>query len=157
TPQMLGVARGLATERKIANVSFADLRAEALPFSGDTFDIVTCRIAPHHFDDVRAFVTEVARVLRSGGLFGLCENVSPDPRITADDAHPLAVAAGEYTAFEKPRAPGHVRCLTLAECRGLVAAAGLKERHLELREKPMVLGPWADQQDVGEAVKSDLR
>ena len=37
TPQMLAVARGLAAERNIANVSFADLRAEALPFADGTF------------------------------------------------------------------------------------------------------------------------
>ena len=157
TPQMLMVARGLAAERHLANVGFADMRAEALPFAGGTFDIVTCRIAPHHFDDVRAFVTEVARVLRPGGLFGLVENVSPDPSIMADDAAALAAAADEYNAFEKHRDPSHVRCLTLAEWRGLVADAGLKERHVELLDKPMVLGPWADQQNVGAEIKSDLR
>ncbi len=157
TPQMLQVARGLASERRLTNVSFADLRAEALPFADATFDIVTCRIAPHHFDDVRAFVSEVARVLRPGGLFGLVENVSPDPSIMTDDAAALSAAADEYNAFEKHRDPSHVRCLTLTEWRGLVADAGLTERHLELLDKPMVLGPWADQQNVGEAIKSDLR
>jgi SAM-dependent methyltransferase len=157
TPQMLAVARGLADERRIANVSFADLRAEALPFADATFDIVTCRIAPHHFDDVHAFVTEVARVLRPGGLFGLCENVSPDASIMADAPDALAAAADEYNAFEKRRDPSHVRCLTLAEWRGLVVDAGLKERHVELLDKPMVLGPWADQQGAGEAIKSDLK
>jgi SAM-dependent methyltransferase len=157
TPQMLVVARGLAAERHLANIGFADLRAEALPFADGTFDIVTCRIAPHHFDDVRAFVTEVARVLRPGGLFGLVENVSPDPSIMADDAAALAAAADEYNAFEKHRDPSHVRCLTLAEWRGLVVDAGLKERHVEVLDKPMVLGPWADQQNVGAEIKSDLR
>jgi ubiquinone/menaquinone biosynthesis C-methylase UbiE len=156
TPQMLAVARSLAAERSISNISFADLRAEALPFADGTFDTVTCRIAPHHFDDVRAFVTEVARVLRPDGLFGLCENVSPDPGIMADGADALA-AADEYNAFEKHRDPSHVRCLTLAEWRGLIADAGLHERHVELLDKPMVLGPWADQQSVGDAIKADLK
>ena len=157
TPQMLVVARGLAAERHIANIGFADLRAEALPFAEGTFDIVTCRIAPHHFDDVRAFVGEVARVLRPAGLFGLVENVSPDPSILADDGAALAAAADEYNAFEKHRDPSHVRCLTLAEWRRLVADAGLKEVHVEWLDKPMVLGPWADQQNVGSKIKSDLR
>jgi ubiquinone/menaquinone biosynthesis C-methylase UbiE len=157
TPQMLLVARGLASERKLANVSFVDTRAEALPFADGTFDIVTCRIAPHHFDDVRAFACEVARVLKPGGLFGLVENVSPDPSIMTDDAAALAAAADEYNAFEKHRDPSHVRCLTLTEWRGLVADAGLNERHVELLDKPMVLGPWADQQNVGAEIKSDLR
>jgi ubiquinone/menaquinone biosynthesis C-methylase UbiE len=157
TPQMLAVARGLARERNIVNISFADVRAEALPFADGTFDLVTCRIAPHHFDDVHKFVTESARVLRPGGLFGLVENVSPDPGMMAGEPAALAAAADEYNAFEKHRDPSHVRCLTLGEWRALVADAGLVERHVELLDKPMVLGPWADQQNVGDAVKADLK
>lgn len=157
TPQMLGVARGLAASRGIANISFADVRAEALPFADATFDLVTCRIAPHHFDDVRAFVSESARVLRPGGVFGLVENISPDPSMMEGDAAALAGAADEYNAFEKHRDPSHVRCLTLSEWRGLVADAGLAERHVELLDKPMMLGPWADQQSVGDAIKRDLK
>jgi ubiquinone/menaquinone biosynthesis C-methylase UbiE len=157
TPQMLDVARGLARDRNILNMSFADLRAEALPFADATFDLVTCRIAPHHFDNVGKFVSESARVLRAGGLFGLVENISPDPSMMDGEASALAAAADEYNAFENLRDPSHVRCLTLAEWRGLVAQAGLTERHAELLDKPMILGPWADQQSVGEAIKGKLR
>jgi len=157
TPQMLGVARGLARDRNVLNMSFADMRAEALPFADATFDLVTCRIAPHHFDDVRQFVSESARVLRPGGLFGLVENVSPDPSMMEGDVGTLAAAADEYNAFEKHRDPSHVRCLTLGEWRELVAQAGLRERHVELLDKPMVLGPWADQQSVGETIKRELK
>ncbi len=156
TPQMLGVARGLARERGILNMSFADTRAEALPFADATFDLVTCRIAPHHFDDVGKFVAESTRVLRRGGVFGLVENVSPDASMMEGDAGALSAAANEYNAFEKLRDPSHVRCLTLTEWRGLVACAGLKERHLELLDKAMVFGPWADQQNVGDHAKRQL-
>jgi ubiquinone/menaquinone biosynthesis C-methylase UbiE len=157
TPQMLGVARRLARERKILNMSFADVRAEALPFADATFDLVTCRIAPHHFDDVGQFVAESARVLRPGGVFGLVENISPDASMTEGDADELAAAADEYNAFEKLRDPSHVRCLTLTEWRELVAGAGLKERHLELLDKPVVFGPWADQQNVEDGTKHELK
>jgi ubiquinone/menaquinone biosynthesis C-methylase UbiE len=156
TPQMLGVARGLARERQILNMSFAEMRAEALPFADLTFDLVTCRIAPHHFDDVTKFVAESARVLRPGGVFGLVENVSPDTSFMEGDAGALAAAANEYNAFEKLRDPSHVRCLTLTEWRDLVARAGLRERHMELLDKPMVFGPWADQQNVGDGTKREL-
>jgi ubiquinone/menaquinone biosynthesis C-methylase UbiE len=156
TPQMLGVARGLACERGIPNMSFAEMRAEALPFAGSTFDLVTCRIAPHHFDDVSKFVAESARVLRPGGVFGLVENISPDTSFMEGDAGALAAAADEYNAFEKLRDPSHVRCLTLTEWRDLVARAGLQERHVELLDKPMVFGPWADQQNVGNSTKLEL-
>jgi ubiquinone/menaquinone biosynthesis C-methylase UbiE len=156
TPQMLGVARGLARERNILNMSFAQMRAEALPFADATFDLVTCRIAPHHFDDVRQFVAESARVLRPGGVFGLVENISPDTSMMEGDAGTLAAAADEYNAFEKLRDPSHVRCLTLTEWRDLAARAGLKERDVELLDKPMVFGPWADQQNVADPAKREL-
>src|ERR1700730_15706060 len=157
TPQMLGVARGLAGDRNIPNISFAVLRAEALPFPDATFDLVTCRIAPHDFDDVRKFVTESARVLRPGGRFGLVDNISPDPGIMGADAATLAAAADEYNAFENLRDPSHRRCLTFTEWRELVAEAGLVERHVEILDKAMVLGPWADQQVTGEAIKLELK
>ena len=37
-------------------------RAEDLPFEDGSFDVVTCRIAPHHFQDIRKAVGEMARV-----------------------------------------------------------------------------------------------
>ena len=156
TPQMLGVARGLARERGILNISFAEMRAEALPFADAAFDLVACRIAPHHFDDVGKFVAEAARVLRRGGVFGLVENISPDASMMEGDAGALSAAANEYNAFEKLRDPSHVRCLTLTEWRDLAARAGLKERHVELLDKPIVFGPWADQQSVGDDTKRKL-
>jgi ubiquinone/menaquinone biosynthesis C-methylase UbiE len=156
TPQMLQVARGLACERGLGNMSVAEMRAEALPFADATFDLVTCRIAPHHFDDVGRFVAESARVLRPGGVFGVVDNISPDPSIMDGDAAALSAAADAYNAFERFRDPSHVRCLTLTEWRSLTAAAGFKERHVELLDKPMVLGPWADQQNASEAAKHQL-
>lgn len=52
--------------------------AERLPFAPDTFDAVTCRIAPHHFPDPETFVMEVHRVVRPGGTFALEDNVAPE-------------------------------------------------------------------------------
>jgi len=157
TPQMLAVAHTLATERALHNISFADVRAEALPFADASIDAVTCRIAPHHFDNVPKFVTEAARVLRPGGLFGVVDNVSPDPSMIEGDASALAAAAAEYNALEKLRDPSHVRCLTFTEWRTLIAQAQLAERHAELLDKSMVFGPWAEQQAVGDIIKGQLK
>ena len=35
--------------------------AESLPFDDDAFDVVVCRLAAHHFDDVGAAVRGLAR------------------------------------------------------------------------------------------------
>jgi ubiquinone/menaquinone biosynthesis C-methylase UbiE len=156
TLQMLEVARGLARERGICNMPVAEMRAEALPFADATFDLVTCRIATHHFEDVGRFVAESARVLRPGGLFALVDNISPDASIMDGGASALSAAAAEYNAFEKFRDSSHVCCLTLTGWRNVMAEAGFEVRHAELLDKPMVLGPWADQQKVGEEVKHGL-
>jgi ubiquinone/menaquinone biosynthesis C-methylase UbiE len=157
TVQMLHVARDLAAERKAGNISFAVAQAEALPFSDNSLNLVTCRIAPHHFVDVQRFVSEVRRVLRPGGVFGLVDNVSPDAQIIAGTPDALATAADEYNAFEKLRDPSHVRCLTLDEWLGVIAQAGLAVREVELQEKPMVFESWASQMQASAEVKQELR
>jgi ubiquinone/menaquinone biosynthesis C-methylase UbiE len=156
TVQMLHVARRLADERKLANVSFAIAQAERLPFGDETVDLVTCRIAPHHFVDVKQFVAEVRRVLRPGGVFGLVDNVSPDAQIVEGLEKALSIAADEYNAFEKLRDPSHVRCLTLDEWTSLIASTGLDVREVELQDKPMVFGPWADQMQASAEIKTQL-
>lgn len=42
---------------------------EVMPFKDDTFDVVYCRAALHHADDLGALCREAARVLKPGGAF----------------------------------------------------------------------------------------
>ena len=78
TPVMVGKAVELAQEQAIGNIAFSVAAAEALPFADASLDLVTCRLAPHHFQDVRAFLSEVHRVLRTDGLFCMTDSVSPE-------------------------------------------------------------------------------
>lgn len=72
--------------------------AERLPFSTDTFDAVTCRIAAHHFPEPETFVDEVSRILRPDGVFALEDNVSPEDN-----------SLGSFlNRFEEMRDPTHV-------------------------------------------------
>src|SRR5690606_39954480 len=86
-----------ATERGVTNVTFAVADAEALPFPDASFDLVTCRVAPHHFPDVARFVREAVRVVRPGGLVAVIDNVVPEDRAVAEYAN----------AFEKVHDPHH--------------------------------------------------
>ena len=79
TPEMIAKAAELAQEQAIENIAFSLAAAEALPFPDASLDLVTCRIAPHHFQDVPKFLSEVHRVLRTDGLFCLVDSVSPEP------------------------------------------------------------------------------
>ena len=78
TPAMLDQAKTLADERGLQNIDFQVTPAEALPFEEESFDLVTCRIAPHHFQDVPQFLSETYRVLYPGGLFCMVDSVCPE-------------------------------------------------------------------------------
>lgn len=121
TPQMLVAAELFIRDQGVTNIAFERADAEALPFADAGFDVVTARIAPHHFPNPQRFVHEVARVLRPGGRFLLDDNMAPE------DAELDAF----MNRFEQWRDPSHVRAHTLSEWRGWMEQAGLAIEHVE--------------------------
>jgi SAM-dependent methyltransferase len=158
TGEMLDEARKLAAAKGFANMAAAAADAEALPFEDRRFDLVTCRIAAHHFTDVPRFVREVKRVLRDGGTFALVDNIAPDFLSTPGflDAD-LRAAALAYNVFEKVRDPSHGRCLGLTEWGGIIGAAGLHLKHSERLPKDMEFAPWAARMTADAATVARLR
>ena len=55
TGEMLAEASKLAAVRRLANVETTRAEAGNLPFPDASFDLVTCRLAAHHFPDPRYF------------------------------------------------------------------------------------------------------
>jgi ubiquinone/menaquinone biosynthesis C-methylase UbiE len=158
TPEMLDEARKLAADRGIENVSFASADATGLPFEDTSFDLVTCRIAPHHFPDIPAFLAGVVRVLKPGGVFALVDNIAPDQHTDSDsDADALIDAATAYNAFEKVRDPSHGRALPHQEWLDLTEAAGLQVRTTEHLEKSMSFRKWCHTMSVPEEKVPGLR
>lgn len=152
TPEMLEQVRKLAAEKGLSNVETAIADAEAMPFSDCTFDLVTCRIAPHHFPSIKAFLTEVHRVLKPGGRFALVDNVCPDSETTPGFATAELREAGvAYNAFEKLRDPSHGRALATDEWLALMAAAGLELVHREHAPKAMDFASWVKTMNVPKA------
>lgn len=108
TDPMLAEAAKLAASRNLANMTTAKAEAGALPFLDESFDLVCCRLAAHHFPDLRLFVGEVRRVLKNGGRFALVDNVAPDADQLPDaSATERDEATAAYNAFEKLRDPSH--------------------------------------------------
>ena len=99
--------------------------AEDIPFADSSFDVVACRIAPHHFDDVEAAVREMARVARRLVLI-------EDTLFESD----------QVEEAERLRDPTHVRSYTEGEWRGFLEAAGLEIEHVEIRSKRRSLDDW---------------
>lgn len=149
TPEMLTQASKLAKERGLTNMETAAADAEDLPFGDSMFDLVTCRIAPHHFPDVAAFVAESRRVLKPGGIFALVDNVSPDAETAPGfGQRELDEAAKTYNAFEKLRDPSHGRALSTTEWLELIAAEGLTILHKEHAPKAMDFAAWCKNMSV---------
>jgi ubiquinone/menaquinone biosynthesis C-methylase UbiE len=146
TPRMLEVAAGLAQKRGIKNIAFQEAEAEKLPFADASFDLVTCRIAPHHFADVPRFVTEVKRVLKPQGIFGLVDNIGPDS----------LKASAQLDIIEKTRDPSHARLLSAGEWLQLLRGNGFVVRHSEVLDKDMDLDGWADRMSASAEVKKKL-
>lgn len=157
TPQMLQVARELAAEKRIENVSLATADAEDLPFADNSFQLVTCRIAPHHFDDVARFLREAARVLAVDGVLAVVDNVVPGSRLRGKKAK-LQRQAGDYVnALEKLRDPGHGRCLSLIQWQDKFRIASLTLTHQELNKKTIDFDAWVGRMRVPPKDKIRLR
>ncbi len=136
TQEMLEIVKAEAQRRGLANIRTAYAKAEALPFEDEGFDLVTCRIAPHHFESIPDFLSEVRRVLKPNALFALVDNVvSPG-------------SVGDYiNAFERFRDPSHLRAWSMTEWRDALAKAGLIIRHDEEIYKSIEFASWAGRHD----------
>lgn len=148
TPQMLPLAARLAAERGAANVAFAAGDVDDLPFADGAFDLVTCRIAPHHFADIGRFLVEAARVARPGGVVAVVDNVVPGSRRRGKAADRQREAGTYVNAFEKLRDPSHGRCLSFEEWLDALAAAGLVVEVQETLDKRLTFETWAARHDA---------
>lgn len=105
--------RGLTVQARLHS-------AEQLPDADGAFDLVTCRVAAHHFSSPETFVRESARVLRPGGWFLLIDGTVEDDQPEAEEwSH----------AVEKLRDPSHHRFITPRIWEKFCTDAGLRVVH----------------------------
>lgn len=132
TEKMLVEAARHVTQRRVANVAPLLTDAEAIAARDGAFDLVTCRIAPHHFADCALFVREVARVLRPGGRAIVIDSVSPD------EPHVDQL----LDSVERWRDPTHVRSYTRGEWVRFFEEAGLRVEQTSVYLKTHELVDW---------------
>lgn len=147
TPEMLTAAEAFIRGKGHTNVAFREADATALPFTTAEFDLVTCRIAPHHFPDCAQFVREVARVLKPGGIAAVIDNITP----------PDVKAAKHINAFEKLRDPSHVWEYSAPEWEAFFLATGLTLQLVEKYTKPMDFEGYCDRMAVPMPTRLQLR
>ena len=122
TQAMLERASATARERGLS-VETRQHSAESFPYANESFDLVTCRVAAHHFSSPETFVRETARVLKQGGWFLLIDGTVEDDQAEAEEwSHQV----------EKLRDPSHHRFVTPRTWRGYCESVGLNVVHCGL-------------------------
>jgi len=145
-PEMLQAAEIHLMDKGVRNATYRIADAEALPFDAGSFDLVTCRIAAHHFPNCRGFVSEVARVLKAAGRFVLQDQVVPADPPTAE----------AINAIERLRDPSHHWAFSENAWAAMFREAGLVVLHTEQIMKRHELRAWAARQDCSEATLAQL-
>jgi SAM-dependent methyltransferase len=116
TREMLEAGRGVLAGAGVANALLVQANATMLPIASRSADVVTSRLAAHHFVDAAGAFREIARVLRPGGLFVLVDNYTPEePGVDRF-----------INELETLRDPSHIRNHTVAGWRELLETAGLR-------------------------------
>jgi SAM-dependent methyltransferase len=101
--------------------------AEDLPFADASFDVVACRLAAHHFQNIQAGVGEMARV-------------ASDLVLVVDN---LRMSEADEEA-NRVRDPSHVRNYSEEEWHALFAGAGLDVVDARTGERRIELEPWLE-------------
>jgi SAM-dependent methyltransferase len=118
---------------------------EALPFRG-VFDIVTCRIAAHHFANVGAAVRQIAQALRPGGAFLLQDILG----------HEDPAANAFILEVERRRDPSHVRAYRAVEWNALLRGAGLTVMEETVLTKRRPWAEWTGRMRMSDDDRRDL-
>ncbi|HEY3066476.1 MAG TPA: class I SAM-dependent methyltransferase [Methylomirabilota bacterium] len=146
TEPMLAAARTFVTGRGSPTVAFVAGDVEALPFREAAFDVVTCRIAAHHFANPARAVRQIASVLRPGGSFLLQDILGHDD--PAANAFILEV--------ERRRDPSHVRAYRAAEWKAFLRGAGLTIMDDAVVAKTRPWDDWTGRMRMAPAAKREL-
>lgn len=132
TEPMLEQARRLGRERGLTNLAFTRNVAEALPFADGSLDLVTSRVAGHHFADLERALDEVRRVLKAGGVLLMADSVAPE-----DDA-----VARWMNDVELRRDFSHVKNRKVSELGAMLAARGMDLAQKEITRVHLQFNDW---------------
>ena len=147
-PAMLAQCRRLAAERGIS-LEAVQAYAEAIPLPSETFDLVTCRVAAHHFTDLPKAMLEMTRLAKPGGHVALIDMEGYEDPVLDSLNHEIEVLHD----------PTHVRSYSERRWRELFTASGLDITTCEtrLREIPggLTVRRWCEIGNSGaEALKA---
>ena len=144
---MLQQAQRIALERHLSNVGLSRNVAEALPVAPGSLDLVTTRMAAHHFLDFEVMLDEVRRVLKPGGVLLLADSMAPE-----DDK-----VAKWMNDIELRRDFSHIQNRKATHIESLMEDRGLRVSEREFTRIGLRFNDWAARTATSEAEKNALR
>ena len=126
----------------ISNADYQYADAEELPFPDESYNLVTCRLAIHHFPQPFRFISEAHRVLKKQGVLLIQDHCAPED----------SKAASYLDAFESLRDPSHCRTLPKSEWLQHFYDSGLTVMTMDILMKRHNLFSWARRQDCSDEV-----
>jgi ubiquinone/menaquinone biosynthesis C-methylase UbiE len=132
TPAMIDLATQESKKAGIENMSFSIGDVCALPMADSSFDGALTRFTVHHLPVPQRLLSELARVVRPGGL------VVVQDHVTDTDPGPAAW----HQEIERLRDPSHWACLTPAALRTLCTSANLVPEYEQLVRFELDFDEW---------------
>lgn len=151
TRNMLLHAREKQKDSGLKNTDFLLSDVESLPFEDETFNIVSCRFAFHHFPDPVKALHEMKRVCKTCGRIVLVDGVSSEDR----------KKSLFHNHIEKLRDPSHVRIYMLSEMEQMFNEIGATITDLTHWDIPQDFEDWMKRAGTGgketEAIKGLMK
>lgn len=107
--EMTGMMADRAAERNLQNVEAITIDGVKLPFDTDSVDVVLLANVFHEFEDPKAVLDEIRRVLKMGGRLAIVDwqkDLTPvgpplEERISEGEAHSM-IAEHDFEPFARP-------------------------------------------------------
>ncbi len=147
TPAMLNETRRQVAQRGLSNLGYVLAASEELPFLDGSLDLLTCRTAAHHFQDLNKAVAEWHRVVAPDAVLIMADTTCPEDGPTADWMNDI----------EERRDPSHVRNLSPSEWIALLEAQGFSITDTALAPVPMGFDDWVLRSGTPAPVVDGLR
>ena len=133
TDEMMEQGKKFIRQAGIENITFQKGIVQDLPFENNTFDIVSCRYAFHHFADPKPVISEMVRVCKTGGHMIIVDIVVPDKSTEL-----------EYNYHEWLCDKSHTRCMKDEEFHAYFVLFGMDVVSARKRDLEEELIEWMD-------------
>jgi len=144
---MLNEANIIKKNRGISNVNFEIGEAEKLKYKDNSFDLITCRTAAHHFINIEKSLSEIKRTITKEGICFLIDTISSDQ----------SELNSWHQKVEKLRDASHIKNYSLIEWRSLLKDAGLTIKNTYQTRVNMDIESWMERSGTSQDTKNILR